>query len=295
MLMSSSGSAGNWKERYKTLVNGSATEAFFADLSDTAVKDGTFMGSQLTSVNMPYVQSVGAMSFAYSSSLSTVSLPSCQHVGFGAFAYCTDLTSVSIPSCSEICMGAFSGARISSKYLGIPATKYIWSQGRGSGDAIFRRAGDGSGLIDSTNIEELDMPNLVDNSSGTTELYNIFYRASTLRIVRLNSLNKLSDVMFNIANKLEHVYIPKVTAFTNRCFGYMSGLTQMVTFHITDSTVAQIIAMNPKAHIGNTNATARAKIQFEGADGYAVYDANADDWVASGVSVANGGGISANA
>ena len=138
----------------------------------TDIPQYLFYQSNLVSIDLANVKTVGPYAFSGCTSLKSVTLrEGFQRIGREAFGYCSQLTSLKLPlSCSSIEYGAFSGCSA------------LTSITLGSITEIPDQA-----FLNCSSLESIVIPatvNTIGRATGSEDYYRPFYRCTSLKSIR---------------------------------------------------------------------------------------------------------------
>lgn len=150
----------------------------------------------LTSINLPYVESIGLAAFSLQTQVSNVNIPEVITIGDNAFEGCVGITSLTLPQITSIGESAFSGCTGLSSVT-MDNTSVVL------GDSAFYGC---------SNLEEVDMPDAITIGNST------FQGCSKLNEITTYFVTSVGDSAFSGCTDLVEIYLQNVTSIGSEAF-----------------------------------------------------------------------------
>lgn len=186
-----------------------------------------YSNTNITSIELPYITSIGEYTFSGCSSLTSVIIPAVNFIGFNAFYGCSSIKSMRIGSVEQWCNITFdreySYSCIPSTYATSPVDVYI-----GNSDVPVKELVIPSsvtklpyGIFTNTTITSLSAPTVASIGNEA------FYKCSSLTSVNLPSATSIGSSALSNCSSLASVNLPSATSIGSYAFCNCSSLASV--------------------------------------------------------------------
>ena len=198
----------------------------YSNSTPTSVASYAFAGTNITSIDLPNVETIYPSAFQGCLNLSSIYFPKLSSIGSWAFADCTNLTSFSFPLCTKIGPGANVFLRCGFTSISLPSTCTTLSDGAFA-ECVNLSYFNGPSLSTILN-------NIFSDCSLLTQIYlpicssignYAFYKCVELSSINLSACTYLGQYAFSGCSKLQNVNIPKLKAIPYECFWNCKSLS----------------------------------------------------------------------
>lgn len=193
-------------------ISGDLTE--YSNSSATQISPYAFAYTNISSISMPLVNTVGAYAFQSCSKLSVISFPSCVSVGSHAFDNCSSLGAVNLPECSYIASSyAFYFCNFSS--ISLPKCSYA-----GYGTFYYCKS-----------LESAFLPSCVTLGDYA------FYHCEKLVNVSLPKCTEIGNYTFSSCTQLSTLSLPACTSIGPLAF---RGCFRLLSLYLMSTSVTNL-------------------------------------------------------
>ena len=220
----------------------------------TAVPEGAFKGSAISSIDVIRLDSIGTNAFSGCDALASVIIGKITQIPNAVFKECISLKDVHIDGLLTIPREAFSGCK-ALKHVSIPDATFVNANAFNGceelteldipmAQMIYNNAFVNCKSIISLSLPEMTSfdptvsnviipqlpPNLVTFYAPklqTTAISMFLACKSSIKYIFLNSVTKLAEDTFRACEKIEYVYLPKLTEINVEGFTNCKGIRYM--------------------------------------------------------------------